>query len=128
MRTRNAYRVAVPTRDDPEEVGALQHRNTACLSGDKLGVIGHYRGSMDDEVGTLDVLGALTDENGNAHFTYSVKRLGLVVVRAREVVALSVEYLREGVHTRAADTDEVYMFFSVKNIEDRIIQLRSPFH
>ncbi len=67
---------------------------------------------MNDEIGTFDILGTLTDENGNAHFSYSIESFGLVVVGACQIVALTVKYLSERVHTRAADTDEVNVFFT----------------
>ena len=58
-------------------------------------------------------LGTLTDENGNAHFSYSIESFGLVVVGACQIVALTVEYLSEGVHTRTSDADKVDVFLSV---------------
>ena len=112
MSTRNAYCIAVPTCDDAEEVSAFEDGHTACLGSHEFGVVSHDSGSMHDEVCAFDIFGSLTDENGYAHISYGVEGLGLVVIRACEVVALTVEYLREGVHTRAADTDEVNMFFA----------------
>lgn len=112
MSTGNADSVIVPARNDTEEVCTLEHGNTACLCGHELGIVSHYSGSMDDEVCALDIFGALTDEHGDTHISYGVESFGLVVVRAGEVVALSVEYLREGIHSRAADTDEVDVFFT----------------
>ena len=86
--TRNADSVAVPARYDTEEVCTFQHGDSACSCGNKLGVVSHDSGSVYDKVCALDVLGSLTDEYGDTHFSYCVESFCLVVVRACKVVAL----------------------------------------
>ena len=113
MSTRNADSVIVPRGNYAQQVGTFKDRHTACLCSHKLGVVSHDSGCVDDEVSALDILRSLTDIHRDTHISYSVEGFSLVVIRACQVVALTVEYLSERVHTRAADTDEVDVLFSV---------------
>ena len=112
MSSRNADSIVVPASYDTEEVCTFKNRDSACFCSHELGVVSHYSGCMDDKIGSLDIFGSLTDENGYAHFSYSVEGLGLIIVRACELVSLRVEYLRERVHSRASDPDEMNVLFA----------------
>ena len=112
MSSRNADSVVVPACDDTEEVSTFKYGNSAGSCRHELGVVSHDSSGVDDKVCALDVLGALPYENGDTHFSYGVESLCLVIVRACQVIALRVEYLCEGVHTRTADADEVNVLFS----------------
>ena len=113
MSTRNADSVAVPARYDTEKVCTFKHRDSACSCGYELGVVSHDSGSVYDKVSTLNIFCSLTYENGNTHFSYSIKGLGLIIVRACKVVALRVEYLCKRVHTRTAYAYEMNVLFTV---------------
>ena len=112
MSSRNAYSSVVPACDDTQKVSTLKHGNAAGSSSHELGVILHDSGSVDDKVSALDVFAALADENGDPHFSDCVQGLGLIVIGACQVVALAVKDLSKGIHSRAADTDEVDVFFT----------------
>ncbi len=101
------YGAVVAARDDAQHHRALDGGDAFLFSCDQLGVVALDGGCVYDQLGTLDILGAVTHMHGDAVALDAVEGLALVAVRAGELKALAVKYLGERAHTRAADADKV---------------------
>ena len=80
MGAANAESVIIPACNKTENLGSFAAEGTACLSGYELGVISHNSGCVDDEVSIADILGSLSEKDGDAHISDSLEGIGLIVI------------------------------------------------
>ena len=90
--------------------------------GFKLGIILGYRGGVYNELCALYIVRAVSHKHLYAEISYSRKRVALVIVRPRKLIAPAVQYFRERTHTAAAysyhmDTaDSLYNFILITQL------------
>ena len=72
-----------------------------------LRVVGLDGGGIDDQIRPRRLLPLLGDGHGDAQLRQSVRELGPLPIRARDLMALFFQYLRDAAHAAPAHTDEV---------------------
>ena len=107
VRSADGDAALIAAGDDAQHDAALDGGDALFARGDQLGVILLDGGGVDNQLGALDILGAVTHMHGNAVALDAVEGIALVHIRSAELKALAVQYLGEGAHPRPADADEV---------------------
>ena len=110
----------------PQQHRALHHRYPARLCGDKLGVVRQYCRRVDYQVGPGEIFRPVAHMDRHAHPPLGVERVSLVVVRAGYGISSRQQYLRQREHPRAADTYEMYVFFSFQKFPCGNIRHKQP--
>jgi hypothetical protein len=116
VRADDADRVIVPPCQQSEQLCAVFCEDFMEARGFELGVRVGNRRRINHQVRAPDVCAVVPEVYFNAHFTHSVKRHGLVIVRAADVITLCVQNLHQRIHSAAADAYEVNVFFAFKKI------------
>ena len=93
---------------DLAEGHAPLHLGDAVLPGvGPLRVVGLDGGGVDDQLRTRRLLPLLGDADGDAQLHEPVRELGPLPVRARDLMALLLQYLRDTAHAAPAHADEM---------------------
>jgi hypothetical protein len=90
-----------------EHLGARDDRDLARARRLDLGVVALDRRRHDHHVGLAEVIGAVALPHRAADRPQVTRDLGVVLIRARDLVAHVGQHLGEATHAHAADADEV---------------------
>ncbi len=88
---------------------ALKHRNILGGGSNDFGVFVVDCGGADDAVGPIDILGLVTNGNGDARLFQMIGGFALMHIGAGNLDAHAVEHHAQGAHRHAADADQVHM-------------------
>ena len=112
VRTGNADCIGIPLRNKAEQLAALHHRHAGCFCCRTLRIGLCDRSGIDNQIGTLDILCTLPQLHRDPQRTDGCQRIGLVVIRAGQIISLCMKHLCQRVHTAAADADHMHMLLT----------------
>ena len=113
VRTGDADCVRIPLRYKSEQLAALHHFDAGSLRCGALRIGLCDRRRIDDQIGTLDILRTLTELHRDSQCAHRRERIGLVVIRAGQVIPFRMKHLCQRIHSAAADADHMDMLFTL---------------
>ena len=124
MCARNRHGLFVVTGQNAEQLGALQHRNPACIRCGQLGVIAADGGRIDHELGIPEIFRAMTGIDRNAERLDALAVVRFSAVGAGDLISLRMKNFGKRAHTAAADSHKM----DAVNLFQNRIRDRHVFH